>query len=253
MGRSKITFATVRPIFYYRPMKRVALTIPIILLLCSYANAQSEVDLGVVQDGTYINRSFGFTFTYPKDWVVHGEATNERIREIGKEKMAESGGSSKASVEVAMKHTYYLLTVFRHPLGTPGVTLNPAVLVMAENVSHAPGITNGKDYLLILRAFLTKAGHQVLLKEPMEYRFRGLQFFRDNFAAETNGVHINQSHFVTLKNGYALVFIFTGVDEASVDEMTKSMETFDVLPVRKGVTTVTGSPHKAKSKQVSRP
>ncbi len=234
-------------------MKRVALTIPVILLLCSYANAQSEIDLGGVRDGTYINRSFDFTFTYPKDWVVHGEATNERIRELGKEKIAESGGPSKASVEVAMKHTYYLLTVFRHPIGTPGITFNPAILVMAEKVSHAPGIRNGKDYLLNVRVGLTRAGQQVLLKEPMEYRFAGLQFFRDNYAVETNGVHINQSHFVTLKNGYALVFIFLGPDEASLDEMTKAMDTLAVSPVRRGVTTVTGSQHKAKSKHGSRP
>ena len=82
----------------------------------------------------------------------------------------------------------------------------------------------------------------------MEYHFAGLQFFRDNYAAEINGVHINQSHFGTVKNGYALVFIFVGSDEASLDEMTKSMDTFAVQPVRRGVTTVTGSQHKAKSK-----
>ena len=214
-------------------MKRVALTIPIILLLCSYANAQSQVDLGGVQDGTYINRGFDFTFTYPKDWVVHGEATNERIRELGKEKIAESAGPSKAAAEVAMKNTYYLLTVFRHPVGTPGITFNPAILIMAEKVSHAPGITNGKDYLLNLRVILTKAGHQVLLKEPLEYRFGGSQFFRDNFDMEINGMHMVQSHFATLKNGYALVFIFMGADQTSVDEMTKSMETIDFSPVKK--------------------
>jgi hypothetical protein len=113
---------------------------------------------------------------------------------------------------------------------------------MAEKVAHAPGITNGKDYLLNLRTLLMKTGHQVLLKEPTEYRFAGSQFFRDNYAVEVNGAHLVQTHFATIKNGYALVFVFTGEDEKSVDEMTKAMETFDtVLPVRRGVTTVIGS------------
>ena len=234
-------------------MKRLSPIVPIILLLCSHANAQSQVDLGVVQDGTYINRGFGFTFTYPKDWVVHGEATNERIKELGKEKIAESGGASRASVEVAMKSTYYLLTVFRYAIGTPGITFNPAILIMAEKVSHAPGITNGRDYLLNMRVGLTKAGQQVLLKEPMEVHFAGLQFFRDNYAVDMNGVHMVQSHFATLKNGYALVFIFLGPDEASLDEMTKAMDTFAIAlpPVRRGVTTVVGSQHKAKPKHRS--
>ena len=223
-------------------MKRVPLTISIILLFCFYANAQSVVDRGIIHDGMYINPGLGFSFKYPKDWVVHGEATNERIREIIKEKIIESGTSSRASADVAVKNTYQLLTVFRHPLGTPGIVFNPGILVMAERVAYAPGIINGKDYLLNVRALMLKAGSQVLLKEPMEYRFAGSQFFRDNYGVEANGVHIIQAYFANVANGYALVFIFTGEDQKSVDEMTKSMETFQLTPpVRKGVTTIIGS------------
>src|ERR1041384_7589628 len=98
------------------PMKRIPLTISIILLLCCYANAQSQVDRGLVKDGTYVNNGFGFTYTYPKDWTVHGDATNERIKEAGKEEIVASGALSKGSVEASMKNTLYLLTVFRHPV-----------------------------------------------------------------------------------------------------------------------------------------
>ena len=69
-------------------MKRVPLTIPFILLVCCYANAQSQVNRGFVKDGVYINPGFGFSLKYPKDWVVHGDATNERIKQLGKEKIA---------------------------------------------------------------------------------------------------------------------------------------------------------------------
>ena len=211
-------------------MKRFPLTISIVLLLCFYANAQSGVDHSTTQDGTYTNRDFGFSFKYPKDWTVHGAATNERIMELGKEKLTEAGALSKPSAEVAIKNTYQLLTVFRHPVGTPGITFNPAILVIAEKIDYAPGIKNGKDYLLNVRAILTKAGgHQILLKEPVEYHFAGSQFFRDNHAAEVNGVHMVQSYFATVSKGYALVFIFLGEDEKSVDEMSKAMETFAVV------------------------
>ena len=224
-------------------MKRIPLTLSIILLLCCYANAQSQVEHGgVVSEGLYINSDFGFSYKFPKDWVVHGDATKERIREIGREK-AEESGVSKASIEVALKNTYQLLTVFRHPVGTPGLTFNPAIIVIAEKVSHAPGITNGKDYLLNGRARILKAGtHQVLLKEPREYNFAGAQFFRDDYAAEINGVHVVQAYFAHVTKGYALLFMFLGEDQKSVDEMAKTMETFDTTPVvRRGVTTIIGS------------
>ena len=224
---------------YYLRMKRIPLIISLILLLCFYANAQSEVDRGVIQDGVYTNPDFGFTFNFPKDWTVHGKATNERIRELGKEKAAESG-ASKPSLDVAMNNTYQLLTVFRYPLGTPGVAFNRAILVVAEKVAHAPGIVNGKDYLLNARPFMQKLGSQALLKEPTESRFGGSQFFRDNYDVVVNGVHVVQSYFVTVTNGYALLFVFLGENQGSVDEMAKAMETFDrALPVRRGVPTKT--------------
>ena len=226
-------------------MKRIPLTISIILLLCFYANAQSQVDRGFVQDGTYVNNGFGFIYTYPKDWTVHGDATNERIREAGKQEMIESGALSKGSAEASLKNTHYLLTVFRHPLGTPGITFNPAVMVIAERVDHAPGIKNGKDYVLNTRAILKRTGAQVTDEEPTEHRFGDWQFFRDSYALEINGRHVVQAHFATIVKGYALLFIFMGPDEKSVDEIAKSMETFAVLPpVRTGVTTVIGPPPK---------
>src|ERR1044071_1806163 len=229
---------------YYRLMKRVPLLISIILLLCFSANPQSPLDPGVVKDGTYSNADLGFSFTYPKGWVVHGEATKERILEIGREKIAESGAAPKPAVEVALKNTYQLLTVFRHPLGTPGITFNPAVLVMGENVAYAPGIKNGNDYLLNVRAILLKTGAQVLHKDPIECRFAGSQFFRDDLDVQVNGVHLVQTSFATLIKGYALVFIFLGEDQKSADEIAKAMETLNVIPVRIGVTKDSAPPRK---------
>ena len=234
---------------YHLLMKRVPLVIGILLLLCSSINAQAErPDVGdFVKDGLYVNSFFNFQFNYPKDWVVHGEATNERLREIGKEKTTKSGALSEASVDVALKNTYNLLTVFRQPLGTPGVVFNPAILVIAEKVAHAPGITNGRDYLLNVRALSLKGGSQSLLKEPVEYHFGGSQFFRDDFELEVNGGHANQAYFANVAKGYAVVFIFIGEDQKSVDEMAKAMETFAVAPpVRTGVLTGIGTPPERK-------
>ena len=218
-------------------MKRSALITSIILLVCFCANAQSQVGRGSVQAGVYSNPDLGFSYKYPKDWVVHGDATNERIKEAGQEKLAEAGAASGTAVKVALAHTYFLLTVFRQPVGTPGITVNPAIMVLAENVEHAPGIKTGKDYLLNIRAVLQKTTTQFLIEEPKEYTFAGRQFFRDDSANVINGVRVVHSNFATITNGYALVFMFLGESEQAVEEMAKSMETFALTPpVRTGVT-----------------
>jgi hypothetical protein len=218
-------------------MKRITLATSILLLVCFYANAQSEFDRGLVHEGMYINSGLGFTFKYPQGWTVHGKETDERIRELGKEKAAASGAESKASLEAALKHTYSLLTVFRHPVGTPGVGFNPAILVMAEKVSHAPGIKNGKDFLLNVRELMQGTGGQAMLKEPTEHTFAGWQFFRDDYSLQSpGGGRVIQAYYAHIIKGYALVFIFMAEDQKGVDELTKSMETLAMAPpVRRGV------------------
>ena len=228
-------------------MKRVPLLTAILLLWVS-ANAQtnppdpSVIKDHVVKDGKYVNTFFGFSYEFPKGWVVHGEATNERIKELGKEKVTSAGALSQESADIAVKNSHYLLTVFRQPVGTLGIGFNPSVLVMAENVAYAPGITNGKDYLLSMRELMLKSGSQSLLKEPAEYRLGGSQFFRDDYGIELNGLHIKQTYFANIVKGYALVFIFTGEDQKGFDEMIKTSDTFMLTPpVRKGVGTGTGA------------
>jgi hypothetical protein len=221
-------------------MKRIILATSILLLVCFYANAQSKFDLGFVHEGVYINAGLGFQYRYPKDWTVHGDATNERIQEVGKQKMVDSGALSSSTIDVSMKYSHSLLTVFRHPLGTPGITFNPAILVLAERIDHAPGVKNGKDYLLNVRTIIQKAGAQVSTAEPTEYRLAEWLFFRDNCVVEVNGVKVSQSIFASTAKGYAVVFIFMGDSQAAVDEMAKSMETLKLAPppVRRGVTTI---------------
>ena len=213
-------------------MKHSPLAGAILLLLCFSAHAQTGFpDDGQVKNGVYLNSFFGFGFTYPKDWVVHDEAINERIRERAKEEAK--------SRELSPLKAYLLFTVSHYPRGTPGIALNPTILVIAEKVDYGPGNPNGKDYLLSLRPLQVKRGAQPLLKEPVEFRVAGLQFFRDDYSAEVNGVSMRKAIFVTVKRGYALAFSFSGEDQKSVDEMAQAMKT--ILPVGIGGGLGTGS------------
>jgi hypothetical protein len=207
-------------------MKRVALVSTTLLLLCFSAPAQTAMpDDGLVKDGVYFNRYFGFGFTYPKDWVVRDQATNDRIHERAREEAAKTGTLDQAKV------TYPLLSVTRHPNGTPGISMNPVVFVAAERIAHFPHAT-AKEYLLSLRGLKAKRGEEAVLKEPAEFRVAGLEFLRDDYRAEVNGVATRQSIFVTLKKGYAVVFSFRGADEQSVAEMAQTMNT--ILPLGRG-------------------
>jgi hypothetical protein len=207
-------------------MRRTLLALVTIFCFCAVAQAQTSTpDSGNVKDGIYSNTFFGFSYTYPKDWVVHDEATKERMMELGKERARETKALSDASAEVLAKHTYQLLTVFQYQLGTPGVERNAAIQVAAEDVRHAPAIVNGRVYLLNVRQLLTKMGAQPLQAEPIEVVLAGHKFFRQDFESLVEGKPVHTSMLVNVTKGWTLAFIFTAADRPQVDEMIKTLET----------------------------
>ncbi len=207
-------------------MKRNLLLISIVLLVSFVASGQSvSPDDGHVTNGVYHNNYFGFSVKYPQGWVVHGDATNTHLREIGKERATSTGALSAASTEVILKNTYQLLTTFQYPLGTPDVDLNPAFMVVAENVSHAPGIVTGRDYLLNTRALMIKTGVVPVQDEPLELTLAGRKFFRQDAIIEMKGVTVRQAILISVNKGFALAFILSGRDAQAIDEMVSSFNT----------------------------
>jgi len=215
-------------------MKRSFFLVAIILVLSFAApvsNAQqtSSPDDGSVDNGVYSNRFFGFSVTHPKDWVVHGEATNIRLRETGKERAASSGALSAASSEASLKNTYQLLTMFQYPMGA-AIAVNPGFMLVAEKVSQVPSIVTGRDYLFHVRPMLVKTGVVPLNNEPVEVILSGQKFFRQDSHMQVNGVSVEQAILITVLKGYAIVFILSAKDRPTIDEMMKSVRTLKFAP-----------------------
>jgi hypothetical protein len=210
-------------------------TLFVLLSLCVVSSSQTLTPgSGRVKNGVYRNDFFSFTYAYPTDWVVHGKATQERIMELGKEKAKESNALSTAAANVLDKNTYNLLTVFQYAVGTPGLTDNPTVQVVAEDVRHAPAITDGKIYLLNVRELMTKMGGEFTETEPVEIAVSGHHFFRQDGEMKVNGRPVFQTMIVTVAKGYALAFIFASGHRESVETMIKTIDSLKfIIPPRR--------------------
>jgi hypothetical protein len=194
-----------------------------ITVLGTPANAQqpSTPDDAAIHDRVYDNRFFGFSYTFPKDWIVHGGATNTEIKDLGKQRMVGSGAMSASEADALIKNTYQLLTVSQRPLGTPGT--NSMIQVVAENVSHVPALIDGRNYLLHVGPVLAKTGAQFTQIEPIEMKLAGRTFFRRDHVTSVNGLPIHQTMVVGGEKGYVLVFIFTSTERAQVEETLKTL------------------------------
>lgn len=204
-------------------MKRVCVLLIAVFSVSVPGQQASIPSEGSVVNGVYTNRFFGFSYTYPKGWLVHGESLQAEVERIGKEKIVDSGALKAEEADRAMKQTFQLLTASRHPFGI--AQTNAVVQLIAEDVRDAPAVGDGKAYLLAMRAISAKAGAQFTRAEPTLITISGRKFFRDDQRMQINNGDIYQAMVMTVERGYALGFIFTTTDMSNLEELVSSVKT----------------------------
>jgi hypothetical protein len=194
------------------------------------AGKDDHPDNGRVTDGVYRNDFFGFTYTLPKGWTVHGPETEKVLMETGKELIAGDNEEKKKMMDAANKRTFHLLTAFEFPLGTPGKA-NRSLQLLAENVAFAPGIRDGKDYILNLDQVLSRGQLQMTYEgEPVEESIDGVKFYRQNMRAKIGEIPIYEVVYSTKMGAYAICYIITARDKEGAEEVAQSILTFQKTP-----------------------
>jgi hypothetical protein len=183
-------------------------------------------DVGKSEAGKYTNDYFGFSMTFPAQWAIAPKETAEELQSQGSDIVAGDDPTMQAAVEAAEKNSYQLLMISEKPVGAPVAEFNANLIVMAEKVSHLPGLTSGADYLASVSNLLqqTELPYQPV-GEIQEVEIGGRKFHRADFSLATNGVEVKQSYFATIDKGYALGFILSGTDGTmpSLEEITQSV------------------------------
>ncbi len=208
------------------PQPRLAALRLIVLSCCilTFCSAQDKAppsvsvtndfrpDPGTISDNVYSNRFFDLTFEFPKGWIPHGEATKQHLMEIGKDKLVAAVPGSEAAITSAEKRNYNLLTVFENELGTPGVRFFRSEILLAEDVSWAPGVKTGEDYLLDMLPLMKKEGYD-RFSEIKQVEIGGRTFYREDLSKQApNGIRVCQAYLATTVRGYALSLIISTED-----------------------------------------
>lgn len=169
-------------------------------------------DAGTTSGNVYANEFFDLTFEFPKGWIPHGDATKRHLMEVGNEKLSTAMPGSETAIRVAEKRVYNLLTVFENELGTPGVRFFRSEILMAEDVSYAPGVKTGKDYLLNVLPLMKKQGYD-RFSEITETEIGDRTFYRADLSKQaTQDVRAYQAYFATIVRGYAVSLIVSTED-----------------------------------------
>ncbi len=187
----------------------------------------AKIDLGTIEGSIYKNKYFGFSLKIPEKWQVQDNETKKMIMERGKKLAAGNEGSLKELIDASELHTVNLLTMFQHPLGTP-VDYNPAFVIVAERISHLPGITSGRDYFFHAKQLMERAQIKyTFAKDTYSESISRLSFHVMEVEMKTASLLVKQKYYVTIMKGYALLFItsYTTDEEwKRQDEVIKSIK-----------------------------
>jgi hypothetical protein len=184
----------------------------------------SPAEAGSVVGSTYRNTYFGLQLTFPRGWVVQGEATKERMKEMGKSMAVTKSETEKAQTDAAVERSANLLTISKLPLGTMG-QFNALLTCVAEPLPLA----------------MTRAMYMVRLKESLLNMTIPVKVEEEGGIETINGTQFStltilmtpprslpaqQKYYVTTRKGYALGFvttIFTESDREALNGIIKSI------------------------------
>jgi hypothetical protein len=189
------------------------------------SGAPELVDDGDIDGNLYTNKFFGLAYKFPEGWTPHGDKTKKHIMEIGKGAVAGNSELEKSVYQDAEKRTLMLLTVFKYPLGTP-VDDNDGITVMSEDLSFAPGIKTGRDYLQVMARGLVASKVPIEFQgEPTELIVAGQTFYRQDALLTVRSKQVYEAIVTTIAKEHALAFIFVGMSEEGRASLVKTLDT----------------------------
>ena len=207
-----------------RHMMLVAWLVSSVLMIgCSDKKA---IDFGTFEAGSYTNTFFDLMLSIPDSWHIMDLESRLEIMKRGGEIVAGENNSLKAAIKAADLQSINLLTAYEHRPGA-AVTTNPGIMLIAEKITHAPGIKRGSDYHYHAKKLMKLSRMKVSYpKEIYEKTIDGVTF--DIMEAEITmgpGVVIRQRQYATIMKGYALMMALTYQDESGLSQLEKIVDT----------------------------
>lgn len=187
-------------------------------------------DYGSVENSTYKNSYFNFEMNLPPTWVVQSKEQTEMIVETGKKIAAGDNENLKTMIKASEVNSAYLLTVFKHELGT-AVPYNPNIMILAENLKMSPGVKKGNDYLYHASRILkqSQVNYNHIDSTFDKLNFDNKEFYIMNAILNHPNLELKQSYYTTIINGFALSFVISYASDEQKKELNSILESIKFI------------------------
>lgn len=180
-------------------------------------------DDGFVSGNIYTNRFFGFSYEFPKGWLDLGADKGKAIARMGGSILANGDPVLADVTEAAATNMHSLFFAGRET--TKGVSTSfDSIHISALDKRFAPDDKSGKEFATAMAAALqyrVQALSVVGSPEPFEVGGRTFWKVKLDVSIENRVAHCIEA--VTIEKGYVLLFVFTSIDAAKLNDLAGTM------------------------------
>ena len=181
------------------------------LFICSGCKKApiEKIGFGTLENSVYRNDYFNLSITLPSDWHALDDEARKDLMSQGRQLITGESKNLKAIVDASELNSVNLLSVFKHPLGSP-IPYNPSLICVAEKVSHAPGIKRGSDYLYHMKKLIEMGQISYVFSEDIySQNIGGISFDVQDAEVNIGTIKVKQKYFAAIIKGYALGFVIS--------------------------------------------
>jgi tetratricopeptide (TPR) repeat protein len=181
-------------------------------------------DLGTVTGNVYTNQFFGFSYEFPRGWIVQSADTAKAITQMAGAILSNGDPILQDAQTAASRGSYPLLFI------QEGVTKDGrfgirSVLVQAFNLGSKPAMKSAEEFTKDMVAFHSRVGGAIQpVGQPEEMQVNGKVFWRSNVNAKLSNGIVSEAEISTIEKGYILLFVFAGSDATSRDDLVKTLQ-----------------------------
>lgn len=180
-----------------------------------------------LEGNLYTNKFLSFSVEVPENWIIQNEEQLIELKKIGVDLVVGENEKLKNLLNNT-NGVYNLLTVFQYEVGSPIDDFNTNFALIAEDVSYAPGIKTGSDYLFHAKKLLLQTSLNIVQIDDAASKIEigGIEFYKMHIEISMFDNMIKQDYYSTIMKGYSLGIIVSYQDDYQKQLVDKIINSF---------------------------
>jgi TonB family protein len=178
---------------------------------------------GVVSGNNYTNTFFGFSYEFPRRWVVLEAETSKAIARISGSILTNGDPVLADVAEVAARNMHSLLFVGKE--STKGISSSfNSIKIAALDKRFAPDNKSGEEFAKAMAAAWQHRSQALsVIGTPERFDVAGKTFWKVKFDMSMDNRVAHCIEAVTIEKDYVLLFIFASADASKLNDLVGTL------------------------------